>query len=193
MWVGPHRDLEEEAEEDATRHNDAVREQRRLPAAHQAFVRFDQDEPDHVDGLIEDDPDFGPYYAHCEDCHGDVSLGRMAEDEAASEARQHRDAFAALDRCLNARPAGRPALAEVSPDRYAPFSWTIEAAAPNDALWLLMTSLIRRRPCEREVIAFRLCARRHQWILLTLCSALDMGALPRNEVHAFHADAARDR
>ena len=100
MWVGPHRDLEEEAEEDARRHNNAVREQRRLPAAHQAFVRFDQEESDHVDGLIEDDPDsapdFGPYYAHCEDCHGDVSLGRMAEDEAASEARQHRDAFAAL-------------------------------------------------------------------------------------------------
>jgi hypothetical protein len=63
-------------------------------------VRFDQDESDHVDGLTEDDPDsapdFGPYYAHCEDCHGDVSLGRMAKDEAASEARQHRDAFAAL-------------------------------------------------------------------------------------------------
>lgn len=100
MWVGPHRDLEEEAEEDARRHNDAVREQHRLPAGHQAFVRFDQDESDHVDGLIEDDPestpDFGPYYAHCEDCHGDASLGRMTEDEAASEARRHRDAFAGL-------------------------------------------------------------------------------------------------
>jgi len=99
-WVGPHRDLEEEAEEDARRHNDAVREQRRLPTGHQAFVRFDQDESDHVDGLIEDDPestpDFGPYYAHCEDCHGDVSLGRMTEDAAAGEARRHQDAFAAV-------------------------------------------------------------------------------------------------
>jgi hypothetical protein len=63
-------------------------------------VRFDPDESSHVDGLFEDDPDstpdFGPYYAHCEDCHGDVSLGRIDEDEAASEARRHRDAFAAL-------------------------------------------------------------------------------------------------
>ena len=54
-------------------------------------MRFDQDESDHADGLIEagpfSTPDFGPYYVHCEDCHGDVSLGRMSEDEAASEAR----------------------------------------------------------------------------------------------------------
>src|SRR5579875_1537766 len=96
MWIGPHRDLEE----DAKRHNDAVREQRRLPAGYQAVVQFDQDESDHVDGLLEDDPesepDFGPFYAHCEDCHGDVSLGRMAEDEAADDARRHQDAFAEL-------------------------------------------------------------------------------------------------
>ena len=100
MWIGPHRDLEEEAEEDAKRHNDAVCEQRRSPSGHQASARFDQAESDHVQGMIEDDPesvpDFGPYFAHCEDCHGDVSLGRMDEGEAADEARRHRDAFAGL-------------------------------------------------------------------------------------------------
>ena len=63
-------------------------------------MRLDQDESNHVDGLAEDDPEstpgFGPYCAHCEDCHGDVSLGHVTEDEAASEARRHTDAFAEL-------------------------------------------------------------------------------------------------
>jgi hypothetical protein len=90
MWIGPHRDTEEEAEDNASRHREAVRQQRQRPSAHAARVTFDEHEAQFMKGLLEeypdDDPHFGPYFA---DCGGYVGLGRITEEEAATEAQEH--------------------------------------------------------------------------------------------------------
>lgn len=102
MWVGPHRDSEEEAEGDARRHIKAVQRQYTDPRQHLAVVRLDEDEDRTMKGIIESDPedpvDFGPYFAHCDDCGAYVSLGRVTEEEAAPEAKKHREAFEAVGR-----------------------------------------------------------------------------------------------
>lgn len=100
MWVGPHRDVGEEAEGDARRHSEAVRQQYRQATGHLAVTHSDQSESEIMNGLIEEDsestPDFGPYFAYCDDCAGFVGLGRMTEEEAATEAQEHRRAFDAI-------------------------------------------------------------------------------------------------
>lgn len=97
MWIGPHRGTEEEAEGDASRHREAVRQQRQRPAAHEARVTFDEHEAEFMKGLLEEypgeDPHFGPHFADCSDCGGYVGLGRITEEEAASEAKEQRAAF----------------------------------------------------------------------------------------------------
>ena len=97
MWIGPHRDTEEEAEGAASRHREAVRQQRQRPSAHAARVTFDEHEAEFMKGLLEeypeDDPEFGPYYADCSDCGGYVGLGRITEEEAATETQEHNAAF----------------------------------------------------------------------------------------------------
>ncbi len=97
MWIGPHRDTEEEAEGDASRHREAVRQQRQRPSAHAARVTFDEHEAEFMKGLLdeypEDDPHFGPYFADFSDCSGHVGLGRVTEEEAAAEAQEHHAAF----------------------------------------------------------------------------------------------------
>ncbi|WP_262281696.1 hypothetical protein [Micromonospora sp. MA102] len=99
-WVGPHRDTSEEAEDDVQRHKDAVQRQFLEKKAHAATVQLDQAELRIVNGLLEEDPedepDFGPYFAHCADCGGPVTLGRLREAEASAEAEQHRAAFAKI-------------------------------------------------------------------------------------------------
>ncbi|MBV9381309.1 MAG: hypothetical protein JO242_11630 [Streptosporangiaceae bacterium] len=100
MWIGPHRDSEEEAEEDSRRHRQAVKEQYRHATQHQAVVRFDQDESDLVDDMVKDNPEyapvFGSYFPYCGDCNGYVGLGCTTEEEAADDASKHRSAFTAL-------------------------------------------------------------------------------------------------
>jgi hypothetical protein len=98
MWIGPHRDTEQEAEGDARRHEDAVRRQQRQHACdHVAVARYDQHEAELMQGMIEAEPEnepiFGPYFAYCADCGGDVGLGRVTEEEATDEARRHHAAF----------------------------------------------------------------------------------------------------
>lgn len=100
MWVGPHRDSEEEAAGDARRHEGAVRQQYRHATEHLAIARFDQRESDLMNDLIKNEavnaPFFGPYFAYCGDCGGFVGLGRATEEEAVAEAQEHHVAFKAI-------------------------------------------------------------------------------------------------
>ena len=57
MWIGPHRDTEGEAEDDASRHREAVRQQRQRPSAHAARVIFDEHEAEFMKGLLKEDPE----------------------------------------------------------------------------------------------------------------------------------------
>ena len=97
MWIGPHRDEEGEAKGDARRHQDAVRQQHQHASDHAAVARFDQHEAEFMQGMSEaepeNDPFFGPYFAYCGDCGGDVGLGRVTEEEAIEEAGRHHAAF----------------------------------------------------------------------------------------------------
>jgi hypothetical protein len=60
-------------------------------------MTFDEHEAEFMKGLLEEypeeDPHFGPYFADCSDCGGYVELGRITEEEAATEAQKHRAAF----------------------------------------------------------------------------------------------------
>jgi hypothetical protein len=96
-----HRDTEEEAKGDASRHREAGRQQRQRPTAHDARMTFDEHEAEFMKGLLEEypeeDPHFGPYFADCSDCGGYVGLGRITEEEAATEAQKHRAAFQQIE------------------------------------------------------------------------------------------------
>jgi len=100
MWVGPHRDSEGEAEGDARRHKEAVWQQLQAATGHLAVARFDQHEFEIVKDMVQEEPgtvpDFGPYFARCDDCGGLVSLGRQTDEEASKDAQQHRAAFESL-------------------------------------------------------------------------------------------------